>query len=537
MCSPRSLQAAPAPVSSPNTAADLELAKELARFYADPLGFVMFAYPWDTDRSLQIVELAEPYASRFPGCKYGPDKWACEYLDELAAEVRLRGFDGVHAVDPIRFATSSGHGIGKSALVAWLVDWIRSTRPFSQGTVTATTAPQLRTKTWAQIVKWCSKSITAHWFDITTSMNHMAMRHKSHPDEWFCVAQTCAEENSEAFAGQHAANSTSYYIFDEASGVPDKVAEVSEGGLTDGEPMKFAFGNPTVNAGWFFDCFNKQRHRWIVRQIDSRDVQITNKRFLQELIDDYGIDSDIVKVRVRGIFPSMSAKQFISTTDVDAAQKRHLRLEQYNFAPKILTLDNAWEGDDEGAIGLRQGLKFQVLRTFAKNDNDIQIATLLAHLEDEHQVDGVIIDGGFGTGVYSAGQTLGRDWTLVWFSAKSPDEGCVNLRAYGWREARNWLKAGGAIDPKDHVLAADLVGPEIVARLDGKLQLEAKKDMKRRNLASPNRADALVLSFMAPVQKKVRTLGDQLDAARARAAGPLNSGQRGHDPYSFMRTR
>jgi hypothetical protein len=169
-------------------------------------------------------------------------------------------------------------------------------------------------------------------------------------------------------------------------------------------------------------------------QIDSRDVQITNKKMLQEWIDDYGIDSDFVKIRVRGMFPSMSAKQFISVKDVDAAIARHLRPEQYDFAPKILTLDNAWEGDDEGVIGLRQGLHYQTLRKFAKNDNDIEIANMLANLEDEHEADAVFIDAGYGTGVYSAGTTLGREWQLVWFSGESPDPGCLNLRAYMWKQ-------------------------------------------------------------------------------------------------------
>jgi hypothetical protein len=517
-----------------NTAADLELAKELAKYYADPLGFVMFAYPWDTDKSLQVVRLPEKYRARFPNCEYGPDEWACDFLEEIGREVAARGFDGLHAVDPLRFSIASGHGIGKSAIVAWLVDWIRSTRPYSQGTVTATTAPQLRTKTWAQIVRWCKKSITAHWFDITTSMSHMAMRHKSHPDEWFCSAQTCAEENSEAFAGQHAANSTSYYIFDEAAGVPDKINEVSEGGLTDGEPMKFAFGNPTQNSGWFYDTHHKMRHRWRTRQIDSRSVQITNKKFLQELIDDYGIDSDIVKVRVRGMFPSMSIKQFFGSKDVDAAYGRHLRPEQYAFAPKILTLDNAWEGDDEGVIGLRQGLKFQLLRTFAKNDNDIQVATLLAHLEDEYEADGVIIDGGYGTGVYSAGHTMGRDWILVWFSAESPDEGCLNLRAYMAKQTRDWLKAGGSL-PDDPVLHDELIAIEALPRMDGKIQLEAKKDAKKRGLKSPNRYDALGLSFAAPIDKRDRSLEAQIIAARIRADTGTHNPAGGHDPYALMR--
>jgi hypothetical protein len=133
--------------------------------------------------------------------------------------VRANDFDGHTPVPPIRMATASGHGIGKSALVAWLVDWIMSTRPGAQGTVTAVTAPQLRTKTWAQIAKWTKKCITAHWFNITTGMGTMRMERIGQGETWFCQAQTCAEENSEAFAGQHAPTSTSFYLFDEASGV------------------------------------------------------------------------------------------------------------------------------------------------------------------------------------------------------------------------------------------------------------------------------------------------------------------------------
>ncbi|MER1940638.1 terminase [Castellaniella sp. FW104-16D08] len=502
---------------------DIALADEVARFYADPLGFVLFAYEWDTDPALQVCKLPEPWSFIY-NCEYGPDKWACELLDRVGEQVRANGFNGVQAVQPIREAVASGHGIGKSAITAWLVDWLMSTRPYAKGTVTATTAPQLEAKTWAEIAKWTKKCITGHWFDVSTGRGSMRMSHKESPEGWFCTAQTCREENSEAFAGQHAANSTSFYIFDEASGVPDTIWEVAEGGLTDGEPMFFAFGNPTQNSGKFYDCFHAQRHRWGRRQIDSREVQISNKTTIAEWVQDYGENSDFVKVRVRGMFPSMSAKQFISVADVDAAFGRHLRQDQYWFAPRILTCDPAWEGDDELVIGLRQGLRFEVLRVIPKNDNDVQIANLLAVLEDEHDADAVIIDFGYGTGIYSAGQTMGRDWLLADFGSSSPDPGCLNLRAYMWREMRNWLKAGGAI-PNDKVLYADLIAPQTVPRADGAIQLEAKKDMKRRNLPSPNRADALALSFAFPVSR------------RQRASAPTAASVRGHDPYAAVSTR
>lgn len=518
--------------------ADADLADAVARFYDDPLGFVLFAYEWDTDPALRLVELPEPWRYAYDS-KYGPDAWACELLDRVGGQVREHKFNGRDPVPAIREAIASGHGIGKSAITAWLVNWIMSTRPYAKGTVTATTAPQLESKTWAEIAKWTKKCITSHWFEVTKGRGAMRMTHKDYPEAWYCTAQTCREENSEAFAGQHAADSTSFYLFDEASGVPDAIWEVAEGGLTDGEPMFFAFGNPTQNTGEFYNCFNGKRHRWNTQQIDSRTVQITNKRTIDEWIADYGIDSDFVKVRVRGMFPAMSAKQFISVEDVDAALGRHLRPEQYRFAAKVLTCDPAWEGDDELVIALRQGLRFDVLRVLQKNDNDTEIANLLARLEDDHQADGVIIDIGYGTGIYSAGKTMGRDWMLANFGSASPDPGCLNLRAYMWNEVKKWLKAGGAI-PDDKVLYSDLIGPQTVPRADGVIQLEAKKDMKRRMLPSPNRADALALSFAFPIEKKqpgdlvpVRQMQTKEHDPYAYVGRTLDTNPTEHNPYDF----
>ncbi|MEK1902516.1 MAG: terminase, partial [Rhizobium sp.] len=231
----------------------------------------------------------------------------------------------------------------------------------------------------------------------------------------------------------------------------------------------------------------------------------TNKQFLQRLVDDHGEDSDIVKVRVRGQFPSQSAMQFISADDADRARSTHLRSEQYAFAPVILGVDPAWTGDDPTVIMLRQGLYSRRLATIARNDNDIEVANLIARLEDEYEADAVFVDAGYGTGIVSAGTVMGRSWQLVWFgSTKVLDPGYYNMRAYIWGQMKRWLKAGGAIDPANEVLYQDLVGPETVARLDGKIQLESKEDMKDRGLPSPNEGDALALTFAQPVVKKIR---------------------------------
>jgi hypothetical protein len=439
----------------------------------------MFVYPWGEG------ELAG-YT--------GPQPWQREVLQAIGLGIKT-------LEEAVQIAIASGHGIGKTALVAWIIKWALDTFPDTRGKVTANTAMQLSVTTWAELAKWHRLSITSHWFTYTATSIHSS--DPAHEKTWRIDAEPWSKERSEAFQGLHNHGKRVLLIFDEASAIDDKIWEVAEGALTDKdtEIIWCAFGNPTRNTGRFRECFGRFHRRWLTKQIDSREVAISNKAQLQQWIEDYGIDSDFVKVRVRGMFPSTSAKQFISVEDVDAAYGRHLREEQYAWAPKILTCDPAWSGDDELVIGLRQGLAFRILRVMPKNDNDVQVANILANLEDEEKADAVFIDGGYGTGIVSAGQTMGRNWTLVWFSEAATNPAYANKRAEMWGLMKQWLKQGGAI-PRDQVLYNDLIGPEVHSRLDDKIQLEPKETMKKRGLLSPNRADALALSFAHPVQAK-----------------------------------
>lgn len=461
---------------------DTQLVNDATEMSADPMAWASYAFDWGRG------ELHGNGAT-------APRTWQGEEFVALRDHLS----DPATRFQPYRLAVASGHGIGKSAFIGMLCNWAMSTCDDTRIVVTANTENQLRTKTWPEISKWAKLSITAPWWSVPGLS--MYANEAGHELSWRADATPWSVNNTEAFAGLHNKGKRIVLVFDEASKIADKVWEVAEGALTDEntEIIWVVFGNPTQATGRFRECFRRFRHLWRTRHIDSRDVEGTNKEFLEQFVSTYGEDSDTVKVRVRGMFPAMSIKQFIGADDVDKAFGREIPLASYNFAPKILTLDNAWEGDDEGVIGLRQGLKFRVLATFAKNDNDIEVANKLALLEDEHGASGVFIDAGYGTGVVSAGKTLHRKWTLVWFGGKSPDPGFLNMRAYMAGKARDWLKEGGVIE-KDQVLYDDLTAIETVARLDGKVQLEAKKDMKKRGLPSPGRADALFLSFAAPVR-------------------------------------
>ena len=482
-----------------------ELVELAAACTHDPVRWAQFAYDWGHG------ELAD---------YDGPRGWQAEML----AEIRDHLQNPATRHQPLMIARASGHGIGKSAGIGMVVNWAISTCEDTKVVITANTDTQLRTKTAPEVGKWQRLSITSHWLDVQATS--VAVRDKDHAKTWRADFVPWSEHNTEAFAGLHNKGKRIVLIFDEASAIADKVWEVAEGALTDEgtEIIWIAFGNPTRNVGRFRECFRRFKHRWKARQIDSRTVEGTNKEQIAKWAADYGEDSDFFKVRVRGMFPSMSARQFIGEADVATAYGKVLRPEQYEFAPKILTVDPAWEGDDEFAIGLRQGLSFRILRTMPKNDNDLVAARVIADLEDQHQADAVFVDAGYGTGIVSAGQGMGRDWTLVWFAGASADIGCLNKRAEMWKAARDWLKSGGAL-PDDPQLRDELQAPEIVPRADGKVQIESKKDMKARGVPSPNRADALVLSFAFPVVKR-----NPLDAYRN------DRGARGdYDPYRAMR--
>ena len=72
-----------------------------------------------------------------------------------AGEARPRPEGAGHApAEAVRLAVASGHGIGKSALVSWIILWALSTLPDTRGVVTANTEGQLRTKTWPELAKW-----------------------------------------------------------------------------------------------------------------------------------------------------------------------------------------------------------------------------------------------------------------------------------------------------------------------------------------------------------------------------------------------
>ena len=476
--------------------AEIELIDDIASYSRDPLGFVRYVYPWG--------EVGDLSGDR------GPWEWQNEILNDIRLHL-----GGENRFTPLQIAVASGHGIGKSALISWITHWAMSTCEDCKVIVTAGTGKQLDTKTWPEITKWFKLGINSHWWD--TKAESICVKDKAHERSWRTDAITWSEHNTEPFAGAHNRGKRIVIIYDEASGIADKIWEVTSGALTDEdtEIIWIAFGNPTQNTGRFRECFGRFKHRWINRQIDSRSVPGTNKVLFSQWVEDYGEDSDYVRVRVRGEFPRAGATQFIAGDVVAEARKRDVG--DQSKAYKVISVDVARFGDDQTVIGLRQGLRLTILEKLRGLDTTQVAMRVMGHIVKEN-ARGCIVDGdGIGGGVIDfinlqiEGGSM-REWVSKrkWFrlvdyhgGASAGDQFMYfNRRAEMWGAMRNWLETGSI--PDDPELEMDLTGPEYFFSAKNQIQLEKKEDMKKRGLSSPDIGDMLAMSFALDPTPKTR---------------------------------
>lgn len=467
------------------------LVRLMARCRLDPLAYVKIAYPWNTDAVAKSA---------------GPRTWQRETLETMGKHLQ----NPATRFQPLRIAVASGHGIGKSGFVSMVIDWALSTCADTKIVTTANTEVQLRTKTWPEVQKWTRMMLNTHWFAPTATA--LASRDPEHERTWRADAIPWSDTNTESFAGLHNKGRRIVLIFDEASSIADTIWEVAEGALTDEntEIIWLAFGNPTRNTGRFRECFGRFKHRWVTRQIDSRTVEGTNKQEIAQWIADYGEDSDFVRVRVKGEFPRAGSMQFIPGDLVDEARRRppYANLQD----PVVMGVDVGRFGTDPSVLVTRRGRDATAIPWISMMGADtMQVAARVAEENMKHRPDAIFIDGGgVGGGVVDRCRQLKIPVVEIQFGSK-PDYSVdgqtgpiiyANKRAEMWGSMRDWLK--GASIPDDPDLASELVGVEYgyVTR-DGKdaIQLEKKEDMKKRGLASPNKADALALTCAHPVVK------------------------------------
>jgi hypothetical protein len=505
------------PQVDPHSIALQQMRDDIAGFSHDPFGFVMYVFPWGVENT----SLAK---------HKGPRKWQRDFLIKIGR--RLRETAGVNLHDVIQEATASGHGIGKSALVAWLILWAISTREMTKGMVTANTADQLRSKTWAEVRKWHSLAINQSWFECTATKLFFRGRDvngNTLEDQWKIDCVTWSEHNTEAFQGLHNEGQRILIIFDEASKIPAKVFEVAEGATTDPntEVIWCVFGNPTRPSGPFRDCFGRMSHRWGTQQIDARTVEdAANAKVHARMIEDYGLESDRVKVRILGQFPSGAAHQLIPDEWIYSAI--HVYSGDGSIGRRIFTADIADGGEDESVIteAMEYATHVHVLRqrkyNFPASESPIKVAQTLLRMWEGNSCkppDTMIVDR-MGVGAGTVGYIIDSKKPVIGYAG---GEASANPKKWRNRRVQSYINLRDALRDKRISFAPDFLTENAMDLESSRLALDefveqmtsvelnpngekvedliTKEQMLRDGVPSPDRADSVAMLFASQVPR------------------------------------
>lgn len=413
-----------------------------------------------------------------------PDEKQCELMNAVAAGKR-------------RISVRSGHGVGKTTVLAWLVVWHITTR-FPQKTVcTAPTSTQLFDALAAEVKAWIKKlpPDLQKLFEIKTE--EIVLR--AAPDESFISFRTSRPEVPEAMAGIHSVHVL--IIGDEASGIPEQVYEAGAGSMSGHNAVTILAGNPVRSSGLFYDTFHKLRDLWHTIQVSCVGHPRISPDYVMDMARRYGEESNAYRVRVLGEFPLADSDTVIPFELMESSLARDVKP---ILVKPVWGLDVARFGNDDTALAKREG---NVLMEPVKSWNGLDLMATTGRIKNEWDVtppsrrpEEICVDAiGLGSGVADRLRELGLPARAVNVS-ESPAMGerYRNLRAELWWLGREWFAARDCNLGGDNALGGELIGVKYKFTSNGKIQLESKEEMKKRGMKSPNLADAFMLTFAAP---------------------------------------
>lgn len=428
-----------------------------------------------------------------------------------------------------RIAMKACKGPGKTCLLAWLCWNFLLTRPHPKIAASSISSDNLRDNLWAEMATWLHKSPL-----LQAAFTWQAERivNKESPETWWMSARTWsrsanAEQQGNTLAGLHAPYVM--IVLDESGGIPDAVMANSEGiGSSATEWHIVQAGNPTHLEGPLYRACTRERHLWHVVEITSdpdnpKRTPRVSIQWAKDQIDKYGRDNPWVLVNVFGQFPPSSLNSLIGPDEVNAVLGKHIRLDQYAHAARILGVDVARFGDDPSIIFPRQG-QATFTPIVLRNATSIHGAGVVATKWNDWSADAAMVDGtgGYGSGWIDALQDIGRSPIDVQFSGKANDPKFFNKRAEIWWDMCEAIKHGTVL-PDVPEIVAELTTPTYTFKGD-KILIEDKDQVKLRLGRSPNYADALACTYAQPVFVDRTPLGQYRQAR--------HFAQTDYDPYA-----
>jgi len=402
-----------------------------------------------------------------------------------------------------RISIRSGHGVGKSATISWLMLWYLFCFKDCQIACTAPSAEQMNDVLWKEAMKWIQLMPEGVKEKYEWTGSHIRINES--PETWFARAKTARKEAPEALAGVHGEHVM--LLVDEASGVPEEIYNTAEGSLTEKNTLVVLISNPTRLVGYFYDTHHTDQHNWQTLHFSSIDSPVVEQDYVDRILEKHGPDSDEYRIRVLGEFPDAESADERGFLPVySRLEVTEIRDNDYDFRAKEggfkrLMIDPAGEGRDKTVWYIRDRFVMKKLGQ-EKVATPKEISSRTMDYMDYYGItaENVFIDG-FGVGAkvaveIASGVDYGRINVILTGEKPDDEETYLNIRAEAAFRMRSWLKDGGQII--EDKATQELFFIRYKRNLRGKIQLMDKPTMKKLLNASPDNFDSMALGFVRP---------------------------------------
>ena len=480
---------------------------------------------------------------------------AAVLLDLADAPIELYQFYLCNPDNPKRqVLIPSGHGLGKTRLLAVGILWMLITHMFSHTLCTAPSSSQLTGRLWSEIRK-LFRRLRAYWEQVAEDweIQGSSIIH-TNPDygDWSVIARTARPERPEALQGAHALDDDDsdgqlanifgnefsniptggiLVVIEEASGVDDSIRKTLEGALSEEGARLLAPGNPTRPDGWFaedmertdryavhtLDCRQSNREKtyslpWrdTAGQIHQLTMQgFVSPRYWENILAecDGDEDADYFRVRVKGQKPRSAQFSIIKDHWVTAAQARGNDPDSIN-EPAIIGLDFGLTSDKHGMV-IRKGYNMLDGQEWLPKEDPEQVTLEAAEraMDAQELFNARYIIGdsnGVGRGAMEYltryyRQRPGRHVKVIHYNS---GQGALDSKRYNRKRDEMWHKYGRKWIASPRCCLLELPGlkrqltaPQFEER-NNIIFVESKRDMKKRGIESTNLADALLQTLM-----------------------------------------
>lgn len=415
-----------------------------------------------------------------------PDPWQSSVLTAISSLDRI--------------AAPTGHGVGKTALGAWLTCWWIFTRPGSKVVTTAPTWRQVSDLLWSEVHKWVRQA-KLHEIGWVWPFKLLDTRLEIE-QEWYATGEST--DDPEKLEGYHAPYIL--YIIDEAKGVPDSHFDAMEGGMTTVEAKMALLSTPGDPKGKLYRVCTGQEPGWAIFPLSSIDSPRVTRKWIEERKLQWGEDSPMYKMRVLGQFADLADDSLIPVSQVDAAVELwKTGTPLGDKSEHICGLDVARYGSAKTVFCIREGNRVVDLIGIHNRDT-MQVTGRLIALQASRKFKKAYVDAvGIGGAVVDRAKELRKHWVepINAGEASSDPTKFANLRAEMYWNLRDLFAAGDIAIPDDPYLTGQLTAIKYKYNSKGQLLIESKEDMRRRRMPSPDEADALAMAYRPHVPEGI----------------------------------